>query len=565
MEDDRRAPSPDPNYHSDSPDTPRSAAGNTDLAGVYQLMTQLLQQQQEMQLATIQPTNSYYENFRRLNPPVFDEGSDPIAAETWVRKMEKMFQVLQFFEETKVRLAIPQLKGSAEFWWTTMEPAYPASRITWMDFTRSREEHEVHLRMVLQTLQKKRLYAKLNKCEFWLSIVAFLGHVISEDRVSVDRKKIEAVVDWPRPTNVKEIRSFLGLAGYYRRLGCVLIQNGKVVAYASRQLKFYEQNYPTHDLALAAVVFAMKIWRHYLYGEHCEDYDLSIKYHPGKANVVADALSRKSAVSSAALLTAQPQIQKDLDKLQVEVVAQTTRSLLATLRIQPILIDRIKIAQQSDVHTSQLRDEVKKGLRPELQIHSDGTLRFGHRLYVPADAELKKEILGEAHQSHFSIHPGSTKMYRNLREHYWWKGMKREIAEYVARCMTCQLIKVEHQRPAGLLEPLEIPEWKWKHITMDFVIGLPRTVKRNDAVWVIVDRLTKYILDPSHVIQYEPLQINEDLTYEEVPLRIVDKEQILRRHTIPYVKIQWTNHTERKATWKLEEKMRQSYPQLFEN
>ncbi|XP_008778347.2 uncharacterized protein LOC103698136 [Phoenix dactylifera] len=136
MEDDRRAPSPDPNYHSDSPDTPCFVAGNTDLAGVYQLMMQLLQQQQQMQLATIQPANSYYENLRRLNPPVFDEGSDPIAAETWVRKMEKMFQALQFFEETKVRLAIPQLKGSAEFWWTTMEPAYPTSRITWMDFTR---------------------------------------------------------------------------------------------------------------------------------------------------------------------------------------------------------------------------------------------------------------------------------------------------------------------------------------------------------------------------------------------------------------------------------------------
>ncbi|XP_038984470.1 uncharacterized protein LOC120111486 [Phoenix dactylifera] len=136
MEDDRRPPSPDPSYRSESPDTPRSGAGSADLAGVYQLMAQLLQQQQQIQLATMQPTSSYYERFRRLNPPVFDGGPDPIAAETWIRDMEKMFQALQFPEETKVRLAIPQLKGSAEFWWTTMEPAYPASRITWRDFTR---------------------------------------------------------------------------------------------------------------------------------------------------------------------------------------------------------------------------------------------------------------------------------------------------------------------------------------------------------------------------------------------------------------------------------------------
>ena len=197
-------------------------------------------------------------------------------------------------------------------------------------YSRSREEHEEHLRIVLQTLRKNRLYAKFKKCEFWLEQVAFLGHVITKKGISVDPGKIEAVSDWPRPTNVHEVRSFLGLAGYYRRfvegfskiassltmltrknvkfqwsdaceksfqelkrrlvtapvltipsgsggfvvysdaskngLGCVLMQYGKVVAYASRQLKEYEKNYPTHDLELAAVVFALKIWRHYLYG-----------------------------------------------------------------------------------------------------------------------------------------------------------------------------------------------------------------------------------------------------------------------------------------------------------
>ncbi|KAL4014061.1 hypothetical protein IC575_026251 [Cucumis melo] len=212
-------------------------------------------------------------------------------------------------------------------------------------YSKTEAEHEEHLRMVLQTLRDNKLYAKFSKCEFWLKQVSFLGHVVSKDGVSVDPAKIEAVTGWTRPSTVSEVRSFLGLAGYYRRfviysdaskkgLGCVLMQQGKVVAYASRQLKSHEQNYPTHDLELAAVVFALKIWRHYLYGEKIQiftdhkslkyfftqkelnmrqrrwlelvkDYDCEILYHPGKANVVADALSRKVS-HSAALITRQP-------------------------------------------------------------------------------------------------------------------------------------------------------------------------------------------------------------------------------------------------------------------
>ena len=250
----------------------------------------------------------------------------------------------------------------------------------------SSEENSEHLRIVLQTLRERQLYAKLSKCQFWLDRVAFLGHVISVEGVSVDPKKIEAVVNWKPPKNVSEVRSFLGLVGYYRQfveefskiaapltkltrkdvkydwvdacqqsfeelkgrltsapvlslpngrdgfvvysdasrqgLGCVLMQNDRVITYASRQLKKHEENYPTHDLELAAVVFALKIWRHYLYGVPCKiftdhkslqyiftqkelnlrqrrwlelikDYDCTIEYHLGKANVVADALSRR--------------------------------------------------------------------------------------------------------------------------------------------------------------------------------------------------------------------------------------------------------------------------------
>ena len=259
-------------------------------------------------------------------------------------------------------------------------------------YSKNKEEHEKHLHVILQTLREHQLFAKLNKCEFWLDQISFLSHVVSKDGISVDPSKVE--LSWKRTTTVSEIRSFLGMAGYYRRfnegfskislpltrltqknakfvwskecqssfeelkkklvsapvltilfglggfvvysdashqgLGCVLMQHGKVVAYASRKLKPHEKNYPTHDLELTSVVFALNIWKHYLYGETCEiytdhqslkylfsqkelnmrqrrwiellkDYDCRILYHPCKANVVIDAFSRKSYGSMSTL------------------------------------------------------------------------------------------------------------------------------------------------------------------------------------------------------------------------------------------------------------------------
>lgn len=111
---------------------------------------------------------------------------------------------------------------------------------------------------------------------------------------------------------------------------------------------------------------------------------------------------------------------------------------------------------------------------------------------VPNDNDLKREILEEAHHSTYIVHPGNTEMYHDLERYYWWSGMNREVAEFVARCLTCQQVKVEHQRSVVFLQPLEILEWKWEHIFMDFVMGLSKTSKGFDAIWVIVDRLTKY-------------------------------------------------------------------------
>ena len=127
----------------------------------------------------------------------------------------------------------------------------------------------------------------------------------------------------------------------------------------------------------------------------------------------------------------------------------------------------------------------------DYRIRSDGILRFRDRVCVPGNLRLRKQIMEEGHKSRLSIHPGMTKMYQDLKQSFWWNGMKIDIADFVASCLVCQKAKIEHQRPGGTLEPLDIPQWKWDSIAMDFVTHLSRSAKRHDSIWIIVDKLTK--------------------------------------------------------------------------
>ncbi|GJQ99143.1 putative nucleotidyltransferase, ribonuclease H [Tanacetum coccineum] len=183
------------------------------------------------------------------------------------------------------------------------------------------------------------------------------------------------------------------------------------------------------------------------------------------------------------------EIIRDLERLDIELCVRGQNGFWASLRVEPNLISQIKAAQKDDGEIWAIIQNLDK--QTEFHVDSDGILWQGTKLCVPEDPALREVLMTEAHSSPFSIHPGSTKMYHDLKQHFWWSGMKRDVATFVSKCLVCQQVKIEHQRASGLLQPLEIPVWKWDEISMDFVTGLPRTQRKHDAIWVVVDRLTK--------------------------------------------------------------------------
>jgi hypothetical protein len=181
---------------------------------------------------------------------------------------------------------------------------------------------------------------------------------------------------------------------------------------------------------------------------------------------------------------------EEMRKLNLELVEHEN---LYAVSIESPLHERIARAQLVDNDIQKIIQKLSKG-DPKFNCFrrdDKGVVWFGQRLVIPQDRDLKKEILDEAHLSKFTIHPGSTKMYRDLRENIWWSNMKGEIAEYVSGCDICQRIKASHLKTAGQMQPLSIPPWKWDDISMDFIVGLPLTLRKHDSIWVIVDRLTK--------------------------------------------------------------------------
>ncbi|GKC09628.1 putative reverse transcriptase domain-containing protein [Tanacetum coccineum] len=245
------------------------------------------------------------------------------------------------------------------------------------------------------------------------------------------------------------------LKGY----GALLMQREKVIAYASRQLKVHEENNTTHDLEVGAVVFAHRLWRHYLYGTKCmvftdhkslpydfnqkelnlrqrrwiellSDYDCEIWYHPGKANVVADALSRKERDKPLRVRALMMIIHNDLPK-------------------------QYRKAQEKAMKRKNVKAEnLERLIKPIFKFWPDGTCCFGNRVWLPRYGGLRDLVMHESHKSKYSIHPGSDKMYQDLKPLYWWPNMKADIATYVSKCLTCAKVEAEHQKLSGFYNHL---------------------------------------------------------------------------------------------------------------
>ncbi|GKD03347.1 putative reverse transcriptase domain-containing protein [Tanacetum coccineum] len=227
------------------------------------------------------------------------------------------------------------------------------------------------------------------------------------------------------------------------------------------------------------------------------DYEYEIHYHPGMANVVADAISRKERV-------------------------KPRRVRAMSMTIQSGVKEMILAAQSEAFKQENVLAERLHGLDQQMERKKDGSLYFMDRIGVPLVGDVRMVILNEAHKSKYYVHPGGDKMYQDLCDMYWWLGMKRDIAIYVSKCLTCAKVKAEHQRPSGLLQQPEIPEWKWDKITMDLITKLPRSRSRHDAIWVIVDRLTKSAYF---------LAIREDYSTEKLARLYID--EIVAQHGVP--------------------------------
>nr|GEU32759.1 putative reverse transcriptase domain-containing protein [Tanacetum cinerariifolium] len=376
-------------------------------------------------------------------------------------------------------------------------------------YCKNKEEHREHLKTILELLKKEQLYTKFSKCNFWLESVQFIRHVIDSEGVHVDPVKIEAIKNWATPTTPTEKLCYAPILAlpegskdfvvYYDTsvggFGAVLMQREKIIAYASRQLRTHKENYTTHDLELGVVGFALRLWRHYLYGMKCvvytdhkspqyildqkelnmrqrrwiellSDYDYEIHYHPGNTNMVADALSWK-------------------EREPIRVIA-------LVMIVHPSLHEQFRNAQSEAMKKKNVKAENLSRLTKQIvKIHPDGTRYHDKRIWLLRFGGLRDLIMNESYKSKYSIHLGFDKMYQDLKQLYWWLNMKAGIATYVSKCLTCAKVKAERQKPSGLLQQPEIPIWKWERITMDFIVRLLRTLSGYDSIWVIVDRLTK--------------------------------------------------------------------------
>jgi len=469
-------------------------------------------------------------------------------------------------------------------------------------YSRTKEEHEQHVKRVLDVLREQKLYAKESKCEFFKTEVEFLGHHVGRAGVRMMEDKVQAIREWPTPATVRDVRAFLGTAGYYRKfikdfsalaaplseltkdtvkfewaapqqqaflrlkeavaagpvlilpdpslpfvvhtdasgyaVGAVLQQDqGKglqPIAFLSKKMQDAETRYPVHEQELLAIIHALTSWRHYLHGskfvvrtDHkslqffqtqpmlsgrqarwkdiIANFDFDIEYVDGKANVVADGLSRRadhhpqpSSVMSlqtghrAAKSSSSRACQSSSELLALSIFAVNRPPRSYRLSALGSLLADIKEASLEDpVYVATL----KKKHQPSdpVQVRG-GLLYYGKdRLYIPKNEPLRTRLLHECHDTPISGHLGKDKTVEQVKRRFYWPGLDDDVLRYVRSCDACQRNKPSQQATAGLMQPLPIPSHPWQQVSMDLITQLPKSRSGNDAIVVFVDKLTKMV------------------------------------------------------------------------
>jgi hypothetical protein len=476
-------------------------------------------------------------------------------------------------------------------------------------YSKSLEDHHAHVRVVLERLREHKLYCAPKKCEFYRTSVEYLGHVITTDGTTVVPSKAKAIEDWPQPENLKQLRQFLGLSGFYRHfidqyskiskpltdllaahtpfvwgsrqqqafqelkialttapvlifpdpslpftvstdasdfaIGAVLQQDQgrglQPIAFLSRKLNSAERNYPVHEKELLAIVFALKHshWRHHLQGaqhtvtvltdhvtlkyfhkqpklsqrqvrwtELFADFDLDIKYKPGRENVVPDALSRRP-------------------DLKVVLCALLGSHSTSSPFPDTSFLKKLRLALAKDETTARLMENASKDDPSYRNIH--GLLYLlddrRYRLYVPNDVELKNLLLHDHHEAPAAAHPGVQRTYEGLKLHFYWPQMLEDVRSYVRSCRHCQLVKPA-ALPVAPLTTFPIPKTPFEEIVLDFVGPLPLTERGNDFLLNTSCRLTKFAISIPCSQEISKIQLAEILFYEVfcrygIPLVIV--------------------------------------------
>ncbi|GJS99799.1 putative reverse transcriptase domain-containing protein [Tanacetum coccineum] len=391
--------------------------------------------------------------------------------------------------------------------------------------SKNKEEHEEHLKLILELLKKEELYAKFSKClvgYYQRSIKGFSK--IAKPMTKLTQKKV--AFEW----GDKQEAAFQTLKDKLCSAPILALTQGV------ENFIIHEKNYTTHDLELGAVVFALKIWRHYLYETKCTvftdhkslqhildqkelnmrqhhwlefliDYHCEIRYHPGKANIVADALSRKERIKPLRVRALVMNIGLDLPR--------------------QILEAQIEAMKPKNIEAEDVGGMIRKDLSKEkLESRADRTLCLNNRSWFLCYGDLRTLIMHESYKSKYFVHLGSDKMYQDMKKLYWWPNMKADITTYVSKFLTCLKVKAEHQKPSGLLVQPEIPQWKWDNITMDFITKLPRMSHGYDTIWVILDRLTKsahfFLMRENDLMdKLARLYLKEVLTRHGIPVLII--------------------------------------------